>query len=199
MADPTVVDPAKFVQAAVHKFGALNASQQAGLARVVTDIGRDPAVTDLHWAAYMLATVKHECANQWKPIAEFGHGQSRPYGLPVQITDSKGNHHTNIYYGRGYVQLTWEGNYRKMDMDLKLNERLWTGPDLALDPDVAAGVMSYGMRNGVFTGRKLSAFSTAAGYDYVEARTIINAHDQAPLIAGYAAGFEAIYRALGSA
>ena len=35
-------------------------------------MANDPKLDDPRWAAYMLATVKLECANRWKPVTEFG-------------------------------------------------------------------------------------------------------------------------------
>ena len=43
-----------------------------GCGKLVAALARDSDVTDVRWAAYMLATVKHECANRWQPIEELG-------------------------------------------------------------------------------------------------------------------------------
>ena len=56
------------------------------------------------------------------------------------------------YYGRGFIQLTWNGpdiwNYR--DYGLECNQKLADTPDLALQPEVAAAVMAiYFVRRGV--------------------------------------------------
>ncbi len=42
----------------------------------------DPELTDLRWAAYMLATVKHECADTWQPITEYGPKAYSPSTAP---------------------------------------------------------------------------------------------------------------------
>src|ERR1044071_1113225 len=63
-------------------------------------VGRPPPGTgDRRWLAYMLATTFHETARTMQPIREFGRGRGTRYGT--------------TYYGRGFVQLTWEANYRK--------------------------------------------------------------------------------------
>jgi putative chitinase len=54
--------------------------------------------------------------------------------------------------------------------------------------------MSYGMRHGSFTGKKLSDYISGAQLDYRGARRIINGHDQAALIAAYAANIEYLLR-----
>lgn len=132
-------------------------------------------------AAYVLATIKHETANTYKPIAEYGLGKGKNYGQPDPITKQ-------AYFGRGYVQLTWKYNYAQFGRLLKLD--LLNHPELAMKPDVALSIIEYGMINGSFTGKKLSDYIHANGTDYVNARRIINGLDQATLIAGYATSFE---------
>jgi hypothetical protein len=62
---------------------------------LLSGLGEDPDVTDIRWAVYMLATVRHECANTWRPIEEYGKGQGRPYGQPTVVTDQNGTQYTN--------------------------------------------------------------------------------------------------------
>lgn len=184
------IDRTKFFAGYTAAFGALRQSQVDGLNALLDAAQGDPQITDLRWLAYMLATVKHECADTWKPIEEYGKGKGRKYGVPVTVTDPTGKSFTNVYYGRGYVQLTWDYNYRNMGNVLK--NRLLYEPGLALDADVAYRIMSYGMRNGSFTGARLSRFINGETCDYVNARKIINGLDQAQRIAGYARKFETI-------
>ncbi len=44
-------------------FAKLTASQYQGLDQILSFVQLDPEVNDDRWVAYMLATVKHECAN----------------------------------------------------------------------------------------------------------------------------------------
>lgn len=187
------IDRQKFFDAYKAAFGALTDAQVDGLKALLAAAEGDPQVTDLRWLAYMMATVKHECADRWKPIEEFGKGQGHSYGKPVTVTDPEGKTYTNAYYGRGYVQLTWDYNYRSMGSALQ--NRLLYEPSLALDADVAYRIMSLGMRKGSFTGKKLADYINASGCDYVNARRIINGTDQAQKIAGYAQKLEQILRA----
>jgi hypothetical protein len=161
-----------------------------GLLTLLECIHADTEVTDLRWAAYMLATVQHECANRWLPIEEFGKGKGRPYGVPVQVTDDKGTTFTNTYYGRGFVQLTWRANYDRVGRALGLGNLLVLHPEHALEPQTAYQIMSLGMRTGIFTGKKLSDLIHGTQCDYVNARRIINGLDRADLIAGYASSWE---------
>ena len=188
------IDRQKFFAAYEAAFGAITRPERrTGLDELLGAAEGDPQITDLRWLAYMLATVKHECADRWLPIEEFGKGQGRQYGKAVTVTDPSGKQFTNAYYGRGYVQLTWEDNYRTFGG--KLNNRLLYEPQLALDPVVAYKIMSLGMRQGSFTGVGLAKYINADRCDYVNARRIINGTDKAQTIAGYATKLEAILRA----
>ena len=114
------VDSATFVSLFSKQYPspALSTSTQQSLASLLETIQKDSPGLDVRWVAYMLATVKHECANTWKPIEEYGKGASRDYGKPVAVTLPDGTTAQNVYYGRGYVQLTWATNYQKMDKAL---------------------------------------------------------------------------------
>jgi putative chitinase len=185
-------DRQKFFDGYTATFGALKDSARAGLDLLLTAAEADAEITDIRWLAYMFATVKHECADTWRPIEEYGKGSGRDYGKPVTVTDPEGNSYSNAYYGRGYVQLTWDYNYRNMGKVLA--NRLLYEPSLALDADTAYRIMSYGMRNGSFTGKKLSQYIAGDACDYVNARRVINGTDQADRISGYAQKLEAVLR-----
>ena len=59
------------------------------------------------------------------------------------------------YIGRGFVQLTWEDNYRKMSSMLGLidDRDLVDHPEMALDSLIASRIMFRGMAEGWFTGK----------------------------------------------
>lgn len=176
---------------------ALSSNSQQALRGLLASIIKDSPGIDLRWAAYMLATVKHECANTWLPIEEYGKGKNLKYGVTVNVTGPNGETLSNVYYGRGYVQLTWDYNYQKMDTALgltgKSNSMYWY-PQNALVPDIAYQIMSYGMQRGSFTGKKLQDYISGANCDYVNARRIINGTDQASVIAAYANNIEYLLR-----
>jgi len=185
-------DRKKFFHAYAAALGKLSQHQMQGLNALLAAAEADPKLTDLRWLAYMLATVRHECANTWHPIEEYGKGKGRPYGKPVVVTDPHGKKYKNVYYGRGYVQLTWQQNYARMGKLLK--NQLRYKPALALQPAVAYKIMSLGMRLGSFTGKKLGDYIHGTKADYVNARRIINGLDRAQTIAGYAVKLARILR-----
>ncbi len=128
--------------------------------------------------AYILATIKHETADTYRPITEMG-SQSYLQGKKYYP-----------YIGRGYVQLTWKWNYEKFGNLLGVD--LVNNPDLAKDPETAWRVCELGMVNGLFTNHKLADYIDENGNDFVRARYIINGKDQRDLIAGYAQKFNNI-------
>jgi len=129
---------------------------------------------DRRWFAYVLATQLHECAWTCTPISEYG-GSSTRYAP---------------WYGRGYVQLTWEENYIRADNELELNGRLINDLEVALEPDIALQIIARGMAQGWFTGKKLSDYISGTKCDYANARRIVNGTDKMDLIAGYAEKYE---------
>lgn len=182
-------------------FGRIKQDAVTGIELLGRQLESDPELKNLQWAAYMLATVKHECADTWRPITERG-GKSYfdKYETGTAIGKRLGNTHPGDgwkYRGRGYVQITGRANYDRLSKALKLTEELnlVDNPDNALIPSVAYGIMSYGMRHGAFTGKKLEDFITAGKCDYTNARKIINGLDRADLIKGYAETFEKILKA----
>ncbi len=168
----------------------LSQKQVNGIEVLLTFIEEDVALHDLRHIAYMLATIKHECADTWLPITEFASGSAYEGRLDLgNIFPGDGPR----FKGRGYVQITGRANYRKFgkrfDMDLEGN------PTLALDPSISYSIASVGMRLGLFTGKELSDFIHEDHCDYFNARLIINKHNKADKIKGYAEKFESILRA----
>lgn len=143
---------------------------------------------DIRHLAYILATAYHETAGTMLPIREYGRGRGRKYG------NATGSYH-QVYYGRGYVQLTWLDNYIKATRELHKRELLNPGadlartPDLALDQQIAADIMFLGMYEGWFTGKRLINYINKADTDFVHARKIINGMDKAHLLSMYANRF----------
>jgi putative chitinase len=181
-------------------FGRLKQGQVTGIELLGRHMEADPAITDLRWAAYMLATVKHECADTWQPILERG---SRAYFDKYETGTSLGRRLGNAeagdgwrYRGRGYVQITGRANYARLTQALKLGPEadLVADPEQTLRPAIAYRIMSVGMRRGLFTGKKLSDYIGPGGCDYKNARRIINGVDQAQRIAEYATTIEGILR-----
>jgi len=68
-------DHAKFFTAYKGQFGPISSQSQVdGIESMLTQLDNDADVNDERWAAYMFATVKHECDDKWQPIEEYGKG-----------------------------------------------------------------------------------------------------------------------------
>lgn len=184
----------KFVTLYQKEYSALNKSNLSGLTHLINFIILDTDITDIRWAAYMLATTKHETNHTMLPIEEYGKGRSKPYGKEITVTDKNGKEHKNIYFGRGYVQLTWDYNYKSISEKLKMGEDLYIYPEKVLDEKIAYNIMSYGMRHGSFTSRKLSKYINGGQCDYINARRVINGTDRAQKIADFSVTLEILLR-----
>lgn len=159
----------------LHLFGgSLKQSQVDGLTSILDYWENGFANKDDRWLAYMFATAHHETDRKFQAIEEYGKGKGKKYPP---------------YYGRGLVQLTWDYNYKKMGKQFDVD--LLNHPEKALDLDLAVKIMFYGMTNGSFTGKKLSAYFNPNKGEWVNARKIINGLDKANLIAGYGKQFYA--------
>lgn len=126
--------------------------------------------------AYVLATVQHETAGTYKPVKE-------AYWKDEAWREANLTRYYP-FYGRGYVQLTWESNYQKYADILGID--LVGDPDLALEPKTAAFILVHGFKTGAFTGKKITDYIDEEGYDFVEARRCINGLDKCDEIAALA-------------
>ena len=192
------VDHTRFFNAYRSAYGRLSQATVNGLELLGRNMEDDTELSSVPWAAYMLATVKHECANRWMPITEYGRrNYFDKYEAGTRLGRRLGNTEPGDGYrfrGRGYVQITGRANYARMSKALALGEAedLVRDPDQALRPLIAYRIMSLGMRKGLFTGRKLADYLDDDRCNYKEARRIINGQDQAERIAAYAETLEAI-------
>jgi predicted chitinase len=128
--------------------------------------------------AYVLATAQWETAQTFQPVKE---------AFWLSEAWRKANLSYFPYYGRGYVQLTWDKNYKAYSDILGID--MVATPDLALDPTVALFVIAHGFKTGTFTGRKITDFITQGTTDFVGARRCINGTDKANEIAKLAQSF----------
>ena len=136
---------------------------------------------------YIIATAYHE--SKLLPVDEISKGKGKPYGKKLKYKKLHGVHipylHPNkLYYGRGFVQLTWYELYEKMGKLLGID--LLNNPELALIPENASKILVTGMMKGLFTGAKLPKYINVKIKDYFNARQVVNILDKAELIKGYA-------------
>ncbi len=205
------------------EFGELTQSQVNGLEQLLGFIENDRYVTTPEVAGFLLATTKHEAADTYKPIHEYG-GKAyfiKRYGGQTRKGKELGNDTPEEgydYAGKGYPQTTGESNYERLedalraeypeivaDFERRTGKRfdLTVGdqpndksdPQNMLDPAIAYVSMSYGSRTGLFTGKKLSQYDLKTDAGRKGSRRIINGQDKASLIAGYIVSFTKILKA----
>lgn len=164
-------------------FHVLSQQQVDGTNAILDEWEKSRAGSDPRWIAYVCATAYHETAKTMQPIEEYGRGKGRPYGVPTQVSDRV----TQIFYGRGFCQLTWKKNYELASK--ACNVDLVNFPNLALQPKIAARIICDGMQEGWFTGKKLADYFNDSTHDPVNARRIINGTDRAELVASYYRNF----------
>ena len=166
---------------------AISTAERSGCTAVIAAMAGSP----LSHCAYALATAYHETNATMQPVRE-------AYWLSEAWR--KKNLRYWPWYGRGYVQLTWEENYERADEALKLGGALINNLDTAMAPAIAARVMRRGMDEGWFAGdnkgrhtlkRHLPAAGPANEDQFKAARRIINGTDKNLLIARHAMQFQA--------
>jgi hypothetical protein len=183
------MNKAKFYERVRSRLGSLNQDQVNGFEIILQTICGAP----LSHQAYMLATAWHETNGTMQPVRE-------AYWLSEDWR--RRNLRYYPHYGRGYVQITWDRNYRLADAELHKAGRIKKGElinnlDLALRPDIAAFCLRKGMEDGWY-GSKLRNIlpmqGVATKQQYMAARKTVNLMDQAEKIEGYAQIFERALR-----
>lgn len=168
----------KFFKHYRDQFSTLPKYAKNGLEFLLSKIESDPEWTELSHVAYFLATIKHETGHTFLPIPE----KRAKAGTKVRVLQDR--YWSTGFYGRGYIQITWEKNYKRFGIA--------NNPKLALEPETAYKIASDGMRKGMFTGKKLSDYLTQSKTDFKNARKIVNGLDKAADIALIARQFMAI-------
>lgn len=166
-------------------FGKLNTTQVQNIEFIVEACKKH--ALEYSQAAYVLATAWHETNRTMLPVVE-------AYWLSEAWR--KKNLRYYPFYGRGFVQLTWDYNYKKAGEKLGLGDALVKNPSLAQNPEYAAEILVLGSKEGWFTTHTLADYiSKASGKeDYKGARRIINGTDDAQKIADEAVIFEKALR-----
>ena len=197
------IDKPKFYDAYRKQFGALKESTVATLEAIIDVFNQNSSLErDTEKKAYMLATVRHECGPEMKPITEnmnytsasriaqvwpsrFSVASAQEYVRnPEKLGNSvyanrlgNGNAASGDgyrYRGRGIgAQFTGRVNYEKFSK--LFNVDLINHPQLALDLNLGAKILYKGCIEGLFTGVGLGNYINASGVDYKNARRVVNA------------------------
>jgi hypothetical protein len=191
------------------RLGSLKQEQVDGLNFLLDQFALDDGFTMVRELAYVLATAKGE-TSIYQPRREIRASATKN----PAIFRAQEKYWGTGFFGRGYVQITWERNYRNAGQKLAGKSIVVTdkngnqqpvtidtvtfvqNPNWVMQPQAAYAIMSRGMREGWFTTKKLSDFiKDGQPPDYKNARKIINGLDRANEFAGFASNFELILRA----
>lgn len=191
----------------------LSATSKSNLRKIAENVNKylekTKEIYTIYELSYMFATARHEAyqfmiAEYFSAAPEYGPVSYFDKYDPV-LADTATRRQTAVdngntvqgdgykYRGRGLVHLTWKKNYQKA--------KDYFGIDFVTHPEEAAGfensvpIMIWGMKEGIFTGKKLGDYVNNTSKDYEGARKVINGSDQKTLIASYAVKFEAILKA----
>lgn len=175
----------KFYEVVRGRYGPLNQSQVEGFELILDEAIRRKTRWDS--LAYILATVWHETAFTMQPIKEYG---SEKYLRNKKYWP---------YFGRGYVQLTWEENYLKASKVFGVD--FVKNPDLVMQPKYALPILFVGMEEGWFTGKDFDDYLDGVDEndkedlrEFANARRIINGTDKQVEIGQHALVFEQALR-----
>jgi putative chitinase len=166
----------QLVKACEAAFGPLDADQKDSI-RLIVKTFEKYGDKDQNKLIYILATTRHEC--RFRPIKE-----RRASSSQTAVYTLQNAYWSTGYYGRGFVQLTWDRNYEKMSKLLGVD--FLSNPDLVMQPKYAARILVQGMMEGAFTRRPLERYINASKVDFYNARWVVNGLDRAGRIEGYA-------------
>lgn len=180
--------------------GKLSQGQVNGLNFILDVWEASHAKKDDRWLAYALGTAFHETAFTMQPIRERGgkdyffrmYDPGSPLPARAALAKRMGALPGDgaLFYGRGYVQLTWRANYAKMGKAFGLDlTSSAAAADQVLQAELAAKIMFKGMEEGAFTGKKFADYFNPTTEDWKNARRIINGLDCAEMIAIYSKKF----------
>ena len=155
---------------------------QAKRINFITHYLRKYNITDLRKVAYVTQTAWHEM----RGLMELTETRARK-GTPLRALQNR--YWLSGYYGRGYIHVTWEDNYKKIGDLLGLD--LVRNPDFMEDEHIAAEALVLGMKLGTYTSRKLNDYFNVKRADWRNARRIVNGLDKSIQIAADAQAIHA--------
>lgn len=196
-------------------FSRLSQEQVDGI-NAILDACQKFGVTDQHHVADILAQVFHETGGYMLPIKETvmpSHKDKNPSDSTVisrldaafargQLTWVKTPYWRDGWFGRGPIQTTHKRNYEKIGKAIGVD--LVKNRNSILDPAIGAASAVVGMRDGIYTGKKLSDFdfplelAKVATSKRFGPRRIVNGVDGTDVkIAAYHRAFYAALQAAG--
>lgn len=192
--------------------GKLTQAQVDGINLIVNSYNKYGDGNKQH-LAQDLGTTKWETAHTMQPIKETQRAGDKTPPTDQQVINRLNNafakgklpwvkkpYWKDGWFGRGFVQLTHEFNYKGPAREAVLKEfgvDIYKNRDAVMVPEIAAFILVRGSDEGWFTGKALSAYiddlDESDAEDLLEmiaARRVINGTDRAKEIAEFSLGFE---------
>jgi hypothetical protein len=186
--------------------GKISYSQVEGMDAILNE-WEAQRLTDLRCLAYIFGTVYHETDETMQPIEEIGRGKGKDYGKKLKYGSGPGKRVPYvlpdlIFFGRGHTQNTWYETYERLTRAARVHGKGWdflNNPELLLQMEPSIWATFFGMRTGLYTGKKLSDYFGDKPFkpkpgdpnEWRQARRIINGMDRAEDIAAYSLKFHA--------
>ena len=148
--------------------------------------------TDKRRLAFILATARRESMSTWRPVREApqcGEDETcRERVIGTLLAARAARNHTAVpvnyalpapngrrYYGRGYIQLTFQSNYERADRLLGTGTELRDDPDKVMELATAEVLLVRGMLLGWFGNHEpLSSYLGDGREDWIGARKNVN-------------------------
>ncbi|WP_176762506.1 glycoside hydrolase family 19 protein [Pelagibacterium luteolum] len=177
------------------------------------DAGQRYELTNPHHMANVLAQVYHETGTHMLGIKETvmpSHKDKNPSDATVidrldrayakgQLPWVKTPYWRDGWFGRGPIMATHKANYEKLGKRIGVD--LVKNPNLAMDRNIGASIAMIGMKEGMFTGKKLADYNFPAAIDAPvksNPRRIVNGQDGTDAkVAGYHRAFYSALVAMG--
>lgn len=151
-------------------FGKALASSHVTGCEALLDASMEWGLTNPHHVAHVLAHAHHETGAYMLPIKETvqaHHVDKNPSDAEVirrlDVAWKKGQlswvstpYWRDGWFGRGFIQITHLKNYLKLGTAIGVD--LVANRDASLNPAISAATAVVGMRDGLFTGKKLSDY-----------------------------------------
>lgn len=153
----------------------------SGISHIVRTF-KSEGYTDIRLLAYALATCRREVGINMQPVRESFAKTDEEARRRVKAAGRSYAKivNDNMYYGRGYVQLTHDYNYKR--------EGIFDNPDMALNPEWAAKLIFKGLLDGRWNGKGHGLMQYLYDDTYsgsVQARRTVNVLDHANEVARY--------------
>lgn len=190
--DKPAIDWVKFkmsIENSKHKpLGSSFSEKEKEAVKYLVDTFYSEGHEDIRLLAYALSSVRIECGSNMMPVREGFAATDALARAHVKKHNRKYAKEINghVYYGRGFVQLTWLHNYKQ--------EGIENNPDKALEPEFAAKLLFRGLLDGRWNGQGKGLMYYLDQGDVFNARRTVNVTNRAETVSNWYFDFLEAFR-----